>query len=189
MERVCLEGPGTRFALNRRSVCPRRTARRGLPEQAHSVCPRTGDGGSCACGRLPTPLRTARRGPLPLGADTRRRHLGFAETEPTRQTGSARLRCSSAGPRALLAYARERREPPAGILAGALPALQVLGVVASRVGRQEGPAPRWEGRPFEAPGCPVGGRVGFSPPRQVQGVRDTWRSAVRNRARERPERK
>jgi len=146
MERVCLEGPGTRFALNRRSVCPRRTARRGLPEQAHSVCPRTGDGGSCACGRLPTPLRTARRGPLPLGADTRRRHLGFAETEPTRQTGSARLRCSSAGPRALLAYARERREPPAGILAGALPALQVLGVVASRVGRQGGP--------------PRGGRVG-----------------------------
>lgn len=68
-ERVCLEGPGTRFALSRRAVCPRRTARRGLPAQALSVCPCTVDGGSCACGFLPAP-QPPRRGPLPLGADS-----------------------------------------------------------------------------------------------------------------------
>ena len=126
------------------------------------------------------PFRWALIPAVAISASPRRNQQGKPAVRDCGAPRRARGRCSlrSRAPRATCGHPRWR------------PACAPSSLCSFLKGRTAGrPAPRWEGRPFEAPGCPVGGRVGFSPPREVQGVRDTWRSAVRNRARERPERK
>ena len=107
-ERVCLEGPGTRFALSRRAVCPRRNRPArfacagsvGLPAYCRRGIMRLRIPSRAATAAARAPFRWALIPPSP----SRLRRDG---TNKTHRPGL--LRCSSAGPLACSLRSRRRR--------------------------------------------------------------------------------